>query len=192
MSSIGTREPTVRVGDEVGHGLVGRDLLAVDADDDVALLDPGAGGGPPGWTERTISPLSLGRPSDGGDILVERLEADAEIAALRALAAAQRIDHRLGQLGGNGEADADLRAGRRDQRRVDADDVAVEVEHRAARIAHVDRGVGLDVAVVGADAGDPAVERRDDAGGDRAAEAVGIADRDHPVADPRAGADRRS
>ena len=56
------------------------------------------------------------------------------------------------------------------------------------RVAHVDGGVGLDVAVVGADAGDPAVERRDDAGGDGAAKAIGIADREHPVADPRLGA----
>ncbi len=58
-----------------------------------------------------------------------------------------------------------------------------EVEHRAARIAHVDRRVGLDVAVV--DAGvEVAVERRDDSGGDGSAEAERIADRHHPVADP--------
>ena len=44
MISTGTREPTGGVGDQVGHRLVGGHLLAVDADDDVALLDAGAGG----------------------------------------------------------------------------------------------------------------------------------------------------
>ena len=72
------------------------------------------------------------------------------------------------------------------KRGVDADHIAVEVEHRAARIARIDRGVGLDVAVVEAGA-DVAVQRRDDAGGDGAAEAERIADRDHPVADPGPG-----
>ena len=58
------------------------------------------------------------------------------------------------------------------------------------RIAHVDRGIGLDVAVVGAGAGDPAMERGDDAGRDGAAKAIGIADGDDPVADPRPRASR--
>ena len=56
----------------------------------------------------------------------------------------------------------------------------------------VDRRVGLDVAVVRARAADVAVQRRDDAGGDGAAEAERIADRDHPVADPRLRSNRRS
>src|SRR6185369_17360924 len=101
---------------------------------------------------------AFGEAERGGDrIVVERLEANAEIAALRALAAHQRVDHGLGELGRNGKADPDRRSGRRDQGGVDADDVTVEVEHRAAAVAHVDGGVGLDVAVVGARTGDPAV-----------------------------------
>src|SRR6185369_1546168 len=80
------------------------------------------------------------------------------------------------------------RSGRRDQGGVDADDVTVDVEHRAAAVAHVDGGVGLDVAVVGARTGDPAVKRGDDPGGDGAADAIGIADGEDPVADPRLGA----
>ena len=69
-------------------------------------------------------------------------------------------------------------------RGVDADHIAVDVERRAAGIAFVDRRVDLDVVVIGAGA-DVAAARRDDAGRHRAAEAERIADRDHPVADPR-------
>ena len=63
-------------------------------------------------------------------------------------------------------------------------DVAVDVEGRPAGIALVDGRVDLDVVVIGTGA-DVAAFGRDDAGGHGAAEAVGIADRDHPVADAR-------
>ena len=58
-----------------------------------------------------------------------------------------------------------------------------QVEHRAARIAAVDGGVGLQKIVVGTGI-DIASARRDDAGRHGAAQAEGIADGDHPVADP--------
>ena len=61
-------------------------------------------------------------------------------------------------------------------------DLAIHVEQRAAGIAAIDGGVGLDEVVVGPGI-DVAVARRDDADGDRAAEAERIADRHHPVAD---------
>ena len=87
-------------------------------------------------------------------------------------------------VGRNGEGDADVAARRREDRGVDADHLAVEVEGRAAGIAAVHRRVDLDEVVVGAGA-DVAAAGRDDAGRDRAAEAERIADRDHPVADAR-------
>ena len=72
---------------------------------------------------------------DGAPGLVDRdREADADVAGLAAeLAAAD---------GGDG--------------RVDADDLAVEVDQRAAGVAGVDRGVGLDRVDVGAVAGSAA------------------------------------
>src|SRR3546814_4395779 len=88
-------------------------------------------------------------------------------------------------LGRDSEADADIAARRRDKRGVDADDVAVDVEHRAARIALVDGGVGLDIAIVGTAAGNAGVQGGDDACRDGAAKAEGIADRADPVAHPR-------
>ena len=77
---------------------------------------------------------------------------------------------------------AHVAAGARKDQRVDADDFALDVEQRAARIAGVDRGVGLDVR-------DEvflrqiAALRADDAGGHRVLEAERLADRDHPFAD---------
>ena len=68
-------------------------------------------------------------------------------------------------------------------RGVDADHLAVHVEHRPARIAAVDRGVGLEEVVIGAGI-DLARARREDARRHRAAEPERIADRQHPVADP--------
>jgi hypothetical protein len=94
------------------------------------------------------------------------------------------IDHAGHGLRGHRKADADRAAGRRDDQRVDADHLAVEVEQRAAGIAAVDGGVGLDVVVIGPGI-DVAVARRDDAGRHRAAEAERIADRDHPFAEPQ-------
>ena len=69
-------------------------------------------------------------------------------------------------------------------RGVDADHLAFDVEGRAAGIAVVHRRVDLEEVVIGAGA-DVAAARRDDARGHGAAEAERIADRDHPIADPR-------
>src|SRR5690606_1141410 len=93
---------------------------------------------------------------------------------------------RLGGVGRNGEADADRAAAGRIDGRVHADDPAVDVEGRPARVAPVDGRVDLDVVVV---AGRIDVARlgRDDARRGRAAQAEGVADGDDPVADARLG-----
>ena len=91
----------------------------------------------------------------------------------------------------NGEANADAAAGRRKDRCVDADHLALGVEGRAAGIAVVNRRVDLQEVVVGSGA-DVAPARRDDAGRHRAAKTERVADRDHPIADPRRCARRKS
>ena len=117
-----------------------------------------------------------------GDLVGDLLDAHAEPAAAQFAELAELIDDADDRLRGHREADADRAAGRRDDRGVDADHFAVDVEQRTAGIAAVDGGVGLDVVVIGAGV-DVAVARRDDAGRHRAAEAERIADRHHPVAD---------
>ncbi len=95
------------------------------------------------------------------------------------------LDDRRGNLCRDGEADPDAAARGRKDRIVDADHIAGHVEQRAARIATVDGGVGLDVAVVGAPHAGVAEHRRDDPARNRAAQSEGVADRDHPVARAR-------
>ena len=92
------------------------------------------------------------------------------------------FDHRLGEVARHGKADAERGAAFGDDGGVDADHLAVHVEQRAAGIALVDRGVGLDVAVVRAGL-DVAVACRTIPSGDRTAEPERVADRHHPVAD---------
>ena len=78
--------------------------------------------------------------------------------------------------------------------RVDADHRAARVEQRAAGVAVVDRGVGLDHVVdrVAVRRLDCALEGADDARRDGAVEAERVADRDDRVADLRPGRSRRA
>src|SRR3546814_16466016 len=73
-------------------------------------------------------------------ILAQRADLDAQIAALDRLALAQRVDDRRRLFRRDGEADADIAAGGREDLAVDADHIAAHVEHRAAGVALVDRG----------------------------------------------------
>ena len=77
-----------------------------------------------------------------------------------------------------------LRAARaREDRGVDADEPAAEIDQRAAGIAGIDGGVGLDEELIVADADLCARDRRDDAVRHGLADAERIADREHQVAD---------
>ena len=88
---------------------------------------------------------------------------------------------KLRRVGGDRKADA-LRA--HDHRGVDADDLAARGDQRAARIAGIERGVGLDDVVDQAarSRAQRAAERRHDAGRHRRFEAERIADGDHELA----------
>src|SRR5690606_17635397 len=84
--------------------------------------------------------------------------------------------------GGNGKGDADIAAGRREDRRVDAHDLACKVERRTAGVAAVHGRVDRDEVVIRAGA-DVAAPRRPGAGRYRTTEAERVADGNHPVAD---------
>ena len=117
-----------------------------------------------------------------GELGRQRLDGHAEPAARHlALGRQLRVDP-LGHVDGDGEADADIAAGAREDRAVDADDLARHVDERAARVARVDGGVGLEEVVEGALA-DRAPLGADDARRHRLLEAEGRADGQHPVAD---------
>ena len=113
-----------------------------------------------------------------------RLNLHADPTAGHAAFLTQLRDDVLHRLGRNVESDADRTAGGREDRRVDADHVAFDVEARAAGIALVDRRVDLNEVVIRTGA-DIAAAGGHDAGGHGAAESERIADREHPIADAR-------
>ena len=82
---------------------------------------------------------------------------------------------------GDGEADA---LARRDDGGIDADHLALEVDERAAGVAGIDRGVGLDEVLVGGDAHVGAPGGADDPHRHRLVQPEGVADGDGPLADP--------
>ena len=124
------------------------------------------------------------KPQRLGDLGRHRLQPGAEPRPLHRLAAALGGgDHDAHHVGGDRKADALRAAGAREDRGVDADELAGHVDQRAAGIAGVDRGIGLDEELVVGDADLRARQRRDDAVGDGLPDAEGIADRQHDVAD---------
>ena len=158
------------------------DVLAVDALDHVTRLDAGR--------QRRAVRLDLGH--QGAllaaerhalrEFLGHRLDLHAQQATLDTTVGLELSHHRLGQARRDGEAQAHAAAARREDGGVDADHMAVHVEQRAARVAAVDGGVGLDV-VVERTGVDVAAARRHDAGRHGAAQAERVADRHHRLAD---------
>src|SRR5688572_29820836 len=95
---------------------------------------------------------------------------------------------------GDGEPDAGVRARRAVDHGVDTDEATRTVDQRAARVAGIDRGIGLDDVLddTARLVLDFAIQCRDDASRQRVVEAERIADREHGLADAqlRAAPDR--
>ena len=115
---------------------------------------------------------------------------DAEVRALDVAGRLELRDDRLRGVDRDREADPHVavRAAPGGDLRVDPDDAAARVEQRTARVARVERGVGLDHVVDPEPArrGEAALERRHHAGGERLLEPERVADRDRRVADLQA------
>ena len=97
----------------------------------------------------------------------------------------QLLDDVLHHVARDRKTDADAAARGREDRGVDADDLAFLVEGRAARVAVIHRGVDLQEIVIGPRA-DVAAAGGNDAGRHGAAEPERVADGDDPVPDPAA------
>ena len=97
------------------------------------------------------------------------------------------------QIDGNGKADAfGSPVGAVQHGGIDADQIAVGVDERAAGIAEIDGGIGLDEILEGGEAKLAAAGGADDALRHGLAQAVGIADGQHDIAHPqRVGAAQR-
>src|SRR5664279_5206110 len=178
------------------HGIAGReaadgagefarilDRLAIHRGDHVAGFNAGLGRRTVGLRFRNQRAFGLLEAETVGDVNRDRLNLDTDPAAADRALVLELRNHSLHGRGGNRKRDADAAARRRINRGVDAHDFAFGVEGRAAGIALVHGRVDLDEIIVRPIA-DIAAAGREDAGGDGAAEAERIADREHPVADP--------
>src|SRR4051812_31907041 len=121
-----------RVDERVGAG----DRATVDRGDDVAVAQAGVGGG-----------TAAGDLADRGAGARRRVgELHAEVGVGDLAAGDELLGDALDHARRDREADAVVAAGVALDLRIDADHVAAGVEQRAARVAVVDRGVGLDRA----------------------------------------------
>ncbi len=165
-----------------GVGIV--DRLSVHFDDEIAGAQARArrrAARGDGVDQRSGRPLQA---EAVGDVRRHRLQLGAEPRpAHHGGAAPGRRDHRPHHVRRDRKADALRTAGAREDRGVDADQAAGKIDQRAAGIAGIDRGVGLDEELVVGDPDLGAGHRRHDAVGDGLADAERIADGEHHVAD---------
>ena len=131
-----------------------RDLVIAQLGDDVALLNAGLG------SRTVLDDTCHIRAAIGAQLVsagVERIDArkrSAHVRMHRCLAADNLVGNVLGVVNRNGKAHA--RAGARValDERVDAHELAIVVDERAAGVARVDGGIGLDhVGIDGVTAG---------------------------------------
>ena len=169
-----------------------RNLVVAQLGDDVALLDAGLGSGAVLHNARHV------RAAIGAELVgagVERIDArkrGAQVRMNRRLAVDNLVGDILGVVDRNGKAHA--RAGARValDERVDAHELTVVVDERAAGVARVDGGIGLnhvgiDGVAAGRTHGRGAIQRRHDTGGDRLLVAERRADRHDPLAHVKLG-----
>src|SRR6056297_188389 len=169
--------------DGVAQFRAARDLLAIRLDDDVVHLDAGLLGGGAGVHRLHQRAAHFFQAERLGRLLVHRADLYAQ-QATPDLAEFQDLAHDgVGHVRGHGEADAHVAAGAGDDGRVDADELAAQVHQRAAGVARVDGGVGLDEVLVAVRIQAEAAQRTHDARGHRVLQAEGIADGDDEIAD---------
>jgi hypothetical protein len=120
-------------------------------------------------------------PSLGG-FRVHRGDAGAQVTALDGPILDQLIADPFGDVRGNGEPDAVVAAAGRSDGRVDTDDLTPQIHQRAAAVAGIDGGVGLqEVLAIGELSGPPLAA--DDPLRDGHVETERAAECQHPVAD---------
>jgi len=158
------------------------DLFAVELEDDVAGLDAGAGGGAVRYDVGDQRAHRLVEAEGFGQAAVDGLDGDTEIAALDFAARLELFNDVHGRIDGHGERQAHVAARAAEDLRIDADHFALAVEQRPARVARVDRDIGLDEGRVGV-IRQVAVERTHDALRRRVIEPERRADGEDPLAD---------
>src|ERR1022692_3516805 len=159
------------------------DFPAVELQHHVAVLEAGAGGGTSRHhvpNERAARILEVEFLRQGGSHVLDH---DAQISA-RDVSVGDQAPHDVaGETGWDRETYALAAAGTAHDGGVDPDQAAVDVHQRAARVARIDRRVGLDEVLVVLDAHIPPTGRAHDPFSDRLPDAEWIADCQHDVTD---------
>ena len=140
--------------------------------------NPARSAGEPGLTSFDASALHR-----AGGRRFQIFQRNPDAPALDPTALRKLIHHLSRHVDRHRKADADVAAARRDDRRVDADQFAPQVDQAAAGITGIDRCIGLDEIFIAMLAKSSPPQCADEAGRDGLAETEGIADRDHEVAD---------
>src|SRR5579883_1381623 len=147
--------------------------------------NPAFAPGVPGSTFEITAPCSTLTRKIGREVLQQ----DTDIAARNMAGLDQLIHDRLGEVGGNRKAQADVaafsakRTSSGQNQRIHADHLAVGINKSSARVAGIDGGVGLDEALNGiwTFPAESSVLRAHNAHGDCMLLAEGVADREHDV-----------
>ena len=161
----------------------GVDLHSVDGGDDVSGLDAGliCGGSLHDLVDKGALLALVVKGL--GDLRAELSAHDTEEAAVNLAELDDLAGKVLQHVRGDGEADSDIAAARGDDGGVHADELALEVHKRAARIAAVDGGISLDEVLEVLDIEAGASECAHNAVSDSLAEAERVADGKDEVAD---------
>src|SRR5271167_3447396 len=133
-------------------------------------------GSRPGLDPGDQSPLDARRAEGPREIGGEILNRHADPPTPDLAVAEQLIHHIACHVDRDSEADADIAAAWRQDRGVDADQPTLQIDERAAGVAWVDRGVGLNKILIAFDTEPTAAERADDPRGYGLAETERVAD----------------
>ena len=153
---------------------------AVKGGDDISLADTGLLGRTPLHYVVDQGASGLLQAEGLGQLFGDRLDRHAHPAAADIPLLDKLGEYRFGHIRRYGKSDA--LPGCHDGG-VDADNLAVDVQQRTARIAGIDGGVGLDEILIRFDAHVGASGSRDDADRHGPVQAEGVADGDSPLAD---------
>src|SRR4051794_27808985 len=186
FDSQGNRLADALQADMIPHLGGAMDLDPIDGDHDVAALQTRALG------RRTR--FDLGDDGAFGSTNAHRfrnlgrevLQGDANSAAADFTIFDDLVHDGARHVDRDREPDADIAAAWRQDSGVDPDQPAAQIDERAARVAWVDRGVGLDEVLIALNAQSTAPKRADNARSDCLTKAERVADRHDIVSDLQA------
>src|SRR3984885_11332098 len=165
------------------------DVASIDAGDDIAGFQTRLLAWTGGIHRADECPVRRGQTERQRQLLADILDRNTDAAAHHLAVFLELLLDVQGQINRNGKRHAHITAGTAINLRIHADHFAVDVEQRAARIAGIHRGIGLNEGdVAGLTTVDQrTAERTDDARGDAVLKSERRADGNGPWTPPQFG-----